>query len=431
MKIIQSYWSKPVFHPDQNFENTRKNGGWLNIRYLYLSSCFSCLCAKRYYNNIELITDVQGKTDLIDWLNIPYDMVYTNLEGLQNCDHRLWVAGKLQSFGMQMEPFIHMDNDVYIWCKFPTAAKRKYLFAQSRIQISDSYKDTLIDVFNNFAYIPGAIRKKGIPPKFQVANAGIIGGNDVNFFQEYCDEAAKFLKKNEEKLSKINIGLFNTILDEYLFTCMVNEKKSDLFFLFEHPIEDEFKAIMRFNLVPFLDKYVHLIGFAKMNTYACEQIELRFEHEFPKTYNEINKKIEARYPGQKVDLAKDINRNYKQGVILKSMYSLSLEDLLNQKIKLSDNVMINEGSLENGDPLFSITVQRVARGNDEEHELMGRDELLVYFDSPVSINEMLEELAAESDSIDNDDWENQKFKLIDFVTEKMVIDGYLEFADNI
>lgn len=288
MRIIQSFWSKPSFHEEQSHDRSRNMGGWLQAKYLWLSTVFSCYSAKAHCSKMCLITDSEGYEALINCLHLPYDDVTTTLDALENEDYRLWVLGKLAAFKMQYEPFLHIDNDAYLWAPIPFSAKRDFLIAQSKIKIPNNYKDTLKVVFDYFPYIPDAIRKRGIPETVFVVNTGIIGGNDLEFFQEYCLVAEQFLQKNKPVLDKVNIGLFMTLLSEYLLTCMAEEKNKPISFLINVPVEDSFKMCVRFNLVPFIDKYVHLIGSSKRNRYACEQLEYRFRFEFPQEYKRVN-----------------------------------------------------------------------------------------------------------------------------------------------
>ncbi len=62
MKIIQTFWSKPLFHSNQNVCQNRYQGGWLNYRYFLLSMAYSCLTISRHYPHLELYTDTFGKS---------------------------------------------------------------------------------------------------------------------------------------------------------------------------------------------------------------------------------------------------------------------------------------------------------------------------------------------------------------------------------
>ena len=123
MNIIQSYWSKPAFHKNQDFSNNRKFGGWLSYKYFLYSLCFSCLTIKRHHKTLDLYTDDDGYDLFINKLKLPYDNVLVILNELNGEDHRLWVLGKLKAILLQDHPFIHVDNDVFLWDSLPDIAK--------------------------------------------------------------------------------------------------------------------------------------------------------------------------------------------------------------------------------------------------------------------------------------------------------------------
>ncbi|HEY6900432.1 MAG TPA: DUF6734 family protein, partial [Puia sp.] len=133
MKILHSFWSKPAFHEQQEYENSRKFGGWLNYKYFLLSSCYSCLTARRHHKAIDLYTDSKGYDLFIDMLNLPYNDVSTSLDELTDKDHQLWVLGKLRAIEQQRSPFIHIDNDVFLWDRLPLRSDSSFLIAQGPV----------------------------------------------------------------------------------------------------------------------------------------------------------------------------------------------------------------------------------------------------------------------------------------------------------
>lgn len=86
MKIIQTFWSKPLFHSNQNVCQNRYQGGWLNYRYFLLSMAYSCLTISRYYPHLELYTDTFGKSLFKDILQLPYYRYHTILDDLSEVD---------------------------------------------------------------------------------------------------------------------------------------------------------------------------------------------------------------------------------------------------------------------------------------------------------------------------------------------------------
>src|ERR1700754_1481385 len=150
MKIVQSFWSKPSFHAHQGYSNARPFGGWLNFRYFVLSTSYSCLTLRKYNKEIDLFTDSKGYSLFIDDLKLPYDYASSKLDTLENEDHRLWIRGKMMAIEAQQKPFIHVDNDVFVWEAFPNNNPAGYLTAQSIVAMSPEYKNSLNEVHTNF-----------------------------------------------------------------------------------------------------------------------------------------------------------------------------------------------------------------------------------------------------------------------------------------
>lgn len=426
MKIVHSFWSKPAFHAEQAYSNARKWGGWLSVKHALLSSCFSCLRAQRHHSRIELHTDDAGFDLLINKLQLPYDTVVLSLNVLESANHRLWVLGKFIAYKNQYGPFVHIDNDVYLWKTLILKDAAKPLLTQSRYRINESFRNSLSEVFEHFSYIPECVRIQGVPDEIIVGNAGIIGGSDVDFFQEYCCLTADFINRNALGLTKVNLGHFNTILDEYLFACFAKEKNREISYLINAPIDDPFKAVLQLHLVPFIDKYVHLVGFAKQNKYACEQLELRLAYEFSGYYKKAVAVIEEMFPEPEAPII-DPRRKKQLFSVFSIVYNESLQQLLQRKIRLSGDVLFEE--VINRQNVESEWIMHLNGSQDavDALKLEGQNELLTCFESPASINELLAVLKEEAGASDVL-FEEQKQRLIDFVLEKIVVEGTLEFV---
>src|SRR5258708_18545788 len=113
MKIVQSYWSKPVLERGQRRGEDRKRGGWIDIKFHYMSWALSCLSFQKFYPEIQLVTDTFGKSILIDRIGLPYTLFRTDLDHLMDNNTDLWAIAKLHTYLLQTEPFLHVDNDVF------------------------------------------------------------------------------------------------------------------------------------------------------------------------------------------------------------------------------------------------------------------------------------------------------------------------------
>ena len=105
-----SHWSVPNYLNRFCGFNSRKD---LNF------FCYS-YCAKHWFKNLVLYTDNQGIEDLNRVLPL-FDDVKLDLQELHdnNVPSSLWAYPKILAYSKETEPFLHIDNDVFLWEKLP------------------------------------------------------------------------------------------------------------------------------------------------------------------------------------------------------------------------------------------------------------------------------------------------------------------------
>jgi hypothetical protein len=292
MKIIHSYWSKPTFAKSSSKYEDRKNGGWTEKKYNYMSWALSCLKFKKYYGYIELITDQVGNELLIDKLKLPYDNVEIKLDTLNDFPHDLWAVSKLLCYTLQDDPFMHVDGDVYIWDKMESIAN-KPLVAQNEDYDLIYYYDVWKDLLNNFDYIPNFmiddIKNQKV---IRAANAGVFGGTDVAFIKDFAYEALDFLEQNKQAFNKVNLGSSVLIYEQYLFSSLARKYRKEVTYLFPN-MDRAYAQITNFIKSPRKVKYVHAVGNAKENKNIGAMMANCLMVEFPEYYYYIQELIES------------------------------------------------------------------------------------------------------------------------------------------
>lgn len=432
MKIIQSFWSKPSFHSVQNYNNARKFGGWLNFKYFLISSAFSCLSIREQHKKISLYTDSNGSGLFIDLLNLPYDDVSLCLDELESEDHKLWILGKMMAIRLQSQPFIHVDNDVYLWQNFPGSDNSNFLIAQSKFPIWTEYKLSLNEIFANFSYIPECLQERPTASTM-VANVGLIGGNDIDFFQEFCEISKNLLDKNRQHISLVDVGGFNQMLEEYLFTSLVRYKKREIFYLLENLKHDFPPSHLNFNLTPLVYKYIHLIGIHKQNQYACEQLELRLKYEFPEYYKKVREVVQGIQ-----NSGDDEPLTTRQSNLLKALnifYTHTLSEIEKMKFRFIPNneilpardfigsdiqYLVKETSPSSGQTTFKMLPPFAYQ--DANHWLK-------FLVSPVNLNEIFEAIKSENNFNETDKaYQALKFNVLNAITGNIILTGVIEFV---
>jgi hypothetical protein len=285
VKIIQSFWSKPFLHKKESNWEGRKTGGWRDPYYYYMSCALSCLLLNRHYKEVELVTDKYGKKVLMDLMRLPYSSTTCVLDSLNDYPEDLWSIGKIYAYSIQTEPFIHFDNDVFVWSAFSDQILSGRLISQSK-EVNFRYDiEILRDMFERFEYLPEDILD--FPPERGVVscNAGVFGGNDLVFFNEYTRTAFNFIHANRSNLHAVNLGLSNLIFEQYLFACMARKRQVPISYVL--PDITDYKLLKDFVSVPHKRKYVHMIGHFKTEISSEHWLEERLRLEFPEHYYRI------------------------------------------------------------------------------------------------------------------------------------------------
>lgn len=286
MKIVQSFWSRPGQSGEQQDVSMAGACGWSDKKYNYFSWALSCLQFKKYYDEVELVTDKVGYEILVDKIGLPYTSTRVVLDDLNDYHPQLWAIGKIYTYSIQDGPFIHADGDVIIWAKFDDQLESAALLCQCKEEghpFDKFYAGVFRSVEDNFEYCPQTLRRS-IDRNGNIVsiNAGIIGGGDISFFKEYAASAFEFVDRNVMHLPKISVGLFNIIFEQFFFRALAEEKGLELrYFDAGSHLSDDYTGI------PSTTKYIHRPGKWKQEKYFTSCMEYRLLTDYPDHYFRI------------------------------------------------------------------------------------------------------------------------------------------------
>lgn len=392
MKVIQSFWSKPFLEANSD-ESARFKGGWLNANFFLYSSLLSCLKFKEHYGNVTLFTDDYGKNLLIDTFEIPYLSVNTSLNTISNYPPELWALGKILTYSLQNEPFIHADTDVFIWDKFPPEFSNVSLFAQN-VEINfPKYQEVLELIQKQFINSPSVLlhnyQATGIIEAF---NAGIIGGTNINFFKELAQLVFLFIDSNLNQLNNIPVGDFNMVYEQMLGMNLAKQQGIEVKFL-RTAMNEAFSGVMKFHLLPLRENYIHAVGYAKKSLQVCEQIQMRLQYEFPKEYQKLNSLI------RKYQLFKDESlpiTDVRKEFLYKTYHWLETEQwskMLETPFRLNPNCTFEELADE------SMELHYISPLNQTQEKIIIEDWdfILGYFEKPMTTLQIVDELMQNED----------------------------------
>lgn len=383
MKIIQSFWS------GQN-NDFKENRGWLSYEFHWLGWILSCNQLRQFYDEVELYTDTFGYEILIEKLKLPYTKVHVVLDEMNKYPKDLWAIAKIKVYELQNEPFLHVDGDVFIWDKFPDELLQSKLIAQNLENTTDYYREMWNDIAPKLEFIPNEINDyhKGITNLG--CNMGIIGGNNINFFQDYAKKSLEFVDKNRENWNDFNLFNFNIFFEQQLFFEMSQKKSIPISYLFEEIWGDNsYLGLADFNDVPHKKYYLHLLGNFKRRVQVCKNLEshvikyypeyfLKLKNLIPEKFEYFNKEIPS------YDFSKKSNQNienkFKQKISTNTV-TMNTESLLSRNLYLINNFEKFDNYLENNVDFAMV--------------------LLNYFEIEENENE-------------NENQENQNLKVLDF-----------------
>ncbi|MDR2954107.1 MAG: hypothetical protein LBV43_03400 [Prevotella sp.] len=283
MRIVQTFWSGGKNPINDGF-------GWLKPRYNLMSWALSCLSLRKQYDEVVLYTDSTGYDILINQLKLPYTDVIIEYDNL-NCNPTLWAYPKVLTYSLQEKPFIHVDGDVFISRKFRPEIEFADLVSQNRETGTPYYKGMMEAIRREQVNIPEFLDEELIKDSISSYNAGIIGGNDLEFIKEYCDTAFKYIKDNhldgrEGMFINHNI-LFEQILF-YALTKQYSEKRVTT--VLDFSVNDNGYTYNDFcDLSKFENstKFLHILGGHKRNEKTCSLLGRVLLKQYPEYFFRI------------------------------------------------------------------------------------------------------------------------------------------------
>jgi hypothetical protein len=220
--------------------------------------------------------------------------VHICLNELDYLPVQMWAMPKIFTYSLQTEPFIHADGDVFIWKKFDDAVESAALVAQHEESSFKYYKEALGILHAQHPVLPTALENINTS-ELRSLNAGVIGGNDLGFISEFCRQAFAFYNNNRSVFAGADAGKLNVVIEQLLFYRLAKAEGKPIHYLMES-VHEDFSDLMQFNLVPRYQSYIHLVGSAKKNHFACNMIDRHLQYEFPDYYQQLQKVLQPPPP---------------------------------------------------------------------------------------------------------------------------------------
>lgn len=265
-----------------NQKGIKNTSGFSTFRDMVGSTCLAVLTAKKNFKKIEFITNDFGKKLFIDKLQLPVES-NTLLNQMKDVSSYWWAYGKVLAYASQNEPFVHIDNDCYMFSGLPERMKKAGLVFQSK-EFFDKpgygWYTQLKPCFNEQPVKPKGI----IELKDYAYNCGIAGGNNYEFFKEHerCSREYIFAPENQELFFKkygeilIHQNLFH---EQYFIASLIKAKKLRKTV---QVLADNVDDINRNGV-----SFTHLWGLSKQKNWIINKMWTRFQKDYPVFYQKV------------------------------------------------------------------------------------------------------------------------------------------------
>lgn len=379
-KIVHSFWSAPYDSKSVEELILCLKGNWFSAKHHLMCWMLSCLQFRKLYGGIELVTDRLGESLLVEELKLPYSSVNTDLDRIVIPNPSvLWSFGKVVAFSKQSEPFIHADGDFIPWRRFPKRIESADLVAQSPDVDVPMYAPVMNEVLSTFNFIPECFERR---PPYLSSNAGIIGGQRTDLFQELVDLVEAFILKNQGCLDiKNSEGLF-LLIEQYYFHHLAKERGLKIEYLYKRLELDSFRTIS-FNEIPHFEGYIHLMAGYKGKANLCYQVERLLYNFYPKQYDRVCALFPEELPATKATETQKRIQRIHDGNIIKWFRS-SRKNILKLRLLLAFHSSIKESEGRRLLSFFSLVTMR-----EHEIELKEWEVLIGFFSQPRSIADFL------------------------------------------
>lgn len=287
MKFVQTFWTGNHDF-DTEAQGLDMTAGWLSSEFHWMSWAYSCFQLKKLHGEVELVTDERGKDILINKLELPYTSVNLALEGTVDVIHpKLFSLAKMKTYSLQTEPFVHIDGDLFLFRQINPRILSAPLISSNPEAGLYFNAEVIDEIEKKDFWIPDHLQSLQDEPQLFSSNAGIIGGNRLDFIQEYCHISFEFVERNRKLLDDIETGNLNFLIEQMSFFYLARYRNLQTAYVSPAPVTDPlYHDFIRFAEIPQV-QMVHAVGGCKRSSFMLGHMVRRFRMEYPKEYYRI------------------------------------------------------------------------------------------------------------------------------------------------
>jgi hypothetical protein len=244
------------------------NCGYNSIEDLTNCMMLSAYLLRKSVSKVVFYTDTVG-AELVKPFAHLYDEIVVCLDDcLKDVKWYNWAFSKLLVYSYQTEPFVHVDNDVFLWDGLPKHffdAKQTDFFFQN-IELFDYHFFKFYPVAINecINIIPHEVLKSNVGFAY---NMGIAGFNDTSIVQPYYEMAKAYIEANKTyNFQDVQTMYQQSVLfEQWFITHFVKDRKVDLLL--------DVNTKPRYNI-----RYTHLLASSKHKEDYMLQVKARVQN---------------------------------------------------------------------------------------------------------------------------------------------------------
>ena len=289
---------RAVFSYFNSKESFTNKCGFRKFEDFLYTTALAVVMATKHFPQVQMMSSKWG-VDIFRECGLPVTEFSEELEKIKHIPQPFWAYGKLVAYTSQKEPFIHVDNDVFIWKPLPRRILEAELCFQSKeFMHLSGYKwyDVLKPCWRAAPVRPQIIVDNEVTDF--AYNCGICGGHNLEFFQEWrrCSEQYIFAEKNQPLFFKryktilIHQNLFH---EQYFAASLIKAHKmrGDV-----EVIADNIQDIQPVTN----DGYTHMWGTTKEDPLMMRRVQHRLKKENPEVFVRILRFVENNIKKQKI-----------------------------------------------------------------------------------------------------------------------------------
>ena len=275
-RAVFSYWAEPNFK--------RRYSGFYDQDTLLLSLSIAVKYAKQHFKEVHFHGDHTAIGQVCD--HIQFDKTFDTLERLnsQGIPTYLWAYGKILTYSMQNVPFLHLDNDIYLWDKPTDELLTAPVVVECIENKEQFYRGQLKKIFSNVLYgrtLTGQTadlmhQYRGDPSR--ICNHGIFGGMNVEWLKNYSQDVIELIEspKNMSLLKHNFLDQdFNPVFEQWYSSIKMRHDG-----ISPKTLENK-KPLRRADIT----RYTHLTSANKRNPDVIYQLFERGKSEVPDIIN--------------------------------------------------------------------------------------------------------------------------------------------------